>query len=255
MGPEPGDTIDVWFSCGAASAVALKETLRRYGPTCTVRALNNPIAQEDEDNRRFLHDVEKWLGVTIVSVVNPKYPTGDVEQIWDDAGYMSGVKGAPCTVKAKRQARQIWEVENPSDWMVMGFTAEEKSRHDNFVFSERANLLPVLIEAGLTKQDCAQVLVDAGVQLPAMYALDYPNANCPGCVKATSPTYWNHVRRQHPDVFAARAEQSRRLGVRLVRLKGQRIFLDELPDDAVGQPLRSVKMPECGIFCEERLLS
>jgi len=80
-----------------------------------------------------------------------------------------------------------------------------------------------------------------------MYRLGYANANCIGCVKATSPTYWNHVRKVHPLVFEERAIQSRRLGVRLVRHKGKRIFLDELPIDAKGQKMKSY---ECGIFCD-----
>jgi hypothetical protein len=52
-----------------------------------------------------------------------------------------------------------------------------------------------------------------------------------------------------PDVFAERAEQSRRLGVRLVRVKNQRIFLDELDPKAKGRPMW--QMPACSLFCEE----
>jgi hypothetical protein len=52
-------------------------------------------------------------------------------------------------------------------------------------------------------------------------------------------------------VFARRAEQSRELGVRLARHKGERVFLDELPADAVGRPLKGMDL-ECGIFCEEK---
>ena len=48
-------------------------------------------------------------------------------------------------------------------------------------------------------------------------------------------------------MFADRAEQSRRLGVKLVKLKGERIFLDELkPNDRGGK----IKSWECGIFCD-----
>lgn len=74
-----------------------------------------------------------------------------------------------------------------------------------------------------------------------------PNANCIGCVKATSPSYWNMIRRLFPDVFEARAKQSREIGCKLVRYKGKRIFLDELPEDAVGGKIKSW---ECGIFCD-----
>ena len=81
--------------------------------------------------------------------------------------------------------------------------------------------------------------------------MGYPNANCIGCVKATSATYWSHVKKMHPDVFAARAEQSRRIGARLVRHKGKRMFLDELPDGAKGRSMKHMDF-ECGLFCEEK---
>lgn len=37
-----------------------------------------------------------------------------------------------------------------------------------------------------------------------------------------------------------------------VRHKGQRIYLDELPEDASGRPLKALWAPECGIHCEEK---
>ncbi len=135
---------------------------------------------------------------------------------------------------------------------VFGFTADERRRHERFTLTERDNVLPVLIEAGITKEDCYRIVSDAGLDLPAVYSPGYPNANCIGCVKATSPTYWNHVRRMHPEVFAERAEQSRRLGVRLARLRGERVFLDQLAPEATGRLMNSMSI-ECGIFCEERL--
>ncbi len=134
----------------------------------------------------------------------------------------------------------------------MGFTADEQGRSEKFKLTERDTLLPILIEAGLTKEDCFQLLVNRGIELPLMYRLGYPNANCIGCVKATSPTYWNHVRKVHPQQFEERAEQSRRISAKLVRYKGQRIYLDELPADATGRPMKSLKMPDCTIFCEEK---
>lgn len=252
MVPTEGQTIDVLFSCGAASAVALMLTLKKYGNLCDVKAFNNPIKQEDSDNIRFLRDVESWLGVKINFITHPKYPDGDCEAVWDDESYMSGVAGAPCTRKLKRQARQIHERERLADWLVLGFTAEERLRHKGFVLTERDNVLPILIDAGLTKQDCFDLIGDAGLQLPRMYRLGFPNANCVGCVKAQSATYWNHVRHHFPDVFASRAEQSRRIGARLVVYKGVRLFLDELPISAMSRPMKELVMPECSIFCEER---
>jgi hypothetical protein len=244
------DSIVVWFSCGAASAVAAWLAVRIWGDR--VRIVNNPIKQELDDNRRFLADCEKWLGRKFEEAVNPKYPDGDCEAVWRDRKYMSGVKGAPCTQRLKKEARQLWEDSNPTDWMILGFTSEEQVRSDNFRRTERGNVIPLLIDAGLTKEDCAQILTNHGIELPLSYRLGYNNANCVGCVKATSPTYWNHVRKTHPETFESRAKQSREIGCRLTRYKGKRIFLDELPEDAIGRPMKSIRDVECGIFCEER---
>ena len=42
------DKIAVWFSCGAASAVALKLTVEKYGLD-NVYAVNNPVIEEHDD--------------------------------------------------------------------------------------------------------------------------------------------------------------------------------------------------------------
>jgi len=244
------ETIVVWFSNGAASAVALQETLKQYGATHDVRAVNHPVIEEDEDNLRFAADVERWLGVKIEYSTHPKYPNCSAVEVWDRRKAMSFVHGAPCTVHLKKEAGQHYMRTNKVDHIVLGFTADEKTRHERFILTERSNVLPVLIDAGLTKADCLARIEAAGIALPRVYAEGYPNANCIGCVKATSATYWNLVRKTRPEVFAQRAEQSRRLGKKLVRVAGERIFLDELSPDAKGRPLKNFHV-ECGVFCEE----
>lgn len=252
--PRDDSLIAVWFSCGAASAVTAKKTLERYGDRCRVRIINSPVIEEDDDNRRFLADVQDWLGVRVETAINPQWPGCSAREVWERRSFMSGPNGAPCTEQLKKEARYQWERDNKPDWHVLGFTADEKKRHDKFVLTERGNVLPVLIEAGITKPMCFDIIRDAGIELPRMYRLGYPNANCIGCVKASSPTYWNHVRKVHPAVFADRAEQSRRMGkdgAKLVEYRGERIFLDELPPDAVGRPMKGMNF-ECGVFCEEK---
>ncbi len=75
--------IAVWFSCGAASAVAAKLTVDKYGDTHDIRVLNNPVKEEDGDNIRFLRDVEKWIGLKIETVVNPEWPNASAVEIWE----------------------------------------------------------------------------------------------------------------------------------------------------------------------------
>lgn len=253
MARENRQVVAVWFSCGAASAVAAKLTLHRYGDEFDVRVVNSPVVEEGVDNQRFLRDAEKWLGVEIETATNPKFEGCSAEAVWRQERYMSGVAGASCTRALKRIARYCWEDKyGPVAWHVLGFTIDEQARHDRFVKSEIPNVLPVLIDAGLTKQDCIDLIANAGIRLPEAYRLGYPNANCRGCVKATSVAYWAHVRRVDPDVFRDRAVLSREIGCRLVRLNGERIFLDELPEDLGDTGVVStLDVPDCAFFCEE----
>jgi 3'-phosphoadenosine 5'-phosphosulfate sulfotransferase (PAPS reductase)/FAD synthetase len=240
--------IAVWFSCGAASAVALKLTVEKYGVD-NVRAVNNPVKEEHYDNLRFLKDVSNWVGIDIEQVKNKNFPKASVVEVFNKRKGMSFPMGAPCTVELKKRARQQWEAENPVDYHVLGFTFDEKRRHERFILTERSNVLPILIDAKMTKDDCFRFLSYAGIKLPKIYEHGFPNANCIGCVKATSPTYWNLVRKEFPEVYEQRSQQSRKLGSKLVRVKNERIFLDELDPNAKGRPMKT--MPDCGIFCEE----
>lgn len=252
MNVKQGDTIAVWFSCGAASAVAAKLTLEKYGKIANVRIVNNPIKEEDQDNLRFLKDVEQWLGVEIEFAINKNFPTASAVDVWSKRKFMSGVAGAPCTFELKKKARQQWEAENKADWHVLGFTADEKKRWQRFVVTERENTLPILIEDGITKEDCFKILSDAGIKLPSVYLRGMPNANCIGCPKASSPTYWQLIKKEWPAIFEQRALLSREIGARLVRIKGKRMFLDEMPEDAKGRSIKGMSF-ECGIFCEEKI--
>jgi hypothetical protein len=251
LSPSSGQMIAAWFSCGAASAVAAKQTIEKYGSICDIRVVYNPVIEEDPDNLRFLNDVQDWLGVKVEIATNPKFPSCSAKEVWEKYKYMSGVVGAPCTLHLKKNARVEWEKANKPDYHVLGFTYEEKNRYDNFILSERNNVLPILIDSRTSKAECFAIINNAGIKLPRIYDLGYPNANCVGCVKAGSVSYWNLVREKHPEVFKDRAEQSRRLGTKLVVRKGKRIFLDELLATDKGYRIKSMHI-ECGIFCEEK---
>ena len=92
----------VWFSCGAASAVAAKLAVEKYGGrVCVVYC--NLLKDEHEDNMRFLRDVEHWIGLPITVIGSAKYES--VDDVFEDTRYMSGVKGARCTQEMKRIPR------------------------------------------------------------------------------------------------------------------------------------------------------
>jgi hypothetical protein len=243
-------TIAVWFSCGAASAVAAKLTVDEYRKTHNILIVNNPIKEEDEDNIRFKDDVSKWINYPIISAINKDYPSCSIVDVFNKRKYMSGVNGAPCSMLLKKEARYQFEKNNNIDYHVLGFTIDEKDRHDRFTKFERANVIPTLIKNKITKFNCFDIVHQNNIKLPAIYSKGFPNANCIGCVKSQSPTYWNLVRKEYPLIFNERVEQSRRIGCRLVKRGGEHIFLDELKVTDTGGVIKSW---DCGIFCDIEL--
>jgi len=232
----------VWFSCGAASAVAAKLAVDAYGESCDV-VYCDTMSSEHPDNARFFADVERWIGRPITVIRSERYAT--IDDVFERTRFMSGIKGARCTAEMKKLPREAFQ--RVDDVHVFGYTSEEQKRADSFEDHNPSLFVEwLLIERGIGKSDCLRMLRDAGIALPAMYALGFDHNNCIGCVKSTSPGYWNRVRRLFPDHFYRRARQSRVLGARLVRVAGERVYLDTLPPDA-DAPDDSI---DCGPVCQ-----
>lgn len=241
-----------WFSSGAASAVMCK--LERHTPG--FEAVNCDLGEsEDADNHRFLSDCEAWLGCEITRISSDEYLT--IDEVFEDRQYMSGNRGAPCTRVMKRLPRLAYQ--RPGDMHLFGYTADATDRKRAARFQANSPELTVrfpLIERGLTKAACFALLEQAGIKRPRVYDMGYPNGNCPGCVKASSPDYWALVRLRHPEVFARRADQCRRLGAKLAivgrekqadgTVKNIRAFIDDIPAD---QPILNPVVPSCDFMC------
>ncbi len=234
-----------WFSCGAASALAAKLAVEKYGDLVEV-VYCDTMSSEHPDNRRFFREVEGWLGRPIRIVKSDRYL--DVDDVIQKRRYIAGPRGALCTVELKKMPR--FEYQDPDDVHVFGYTAEEGHRIRRMrEANPELRLDFVLSDAGKTKKDCYMALLGAGIALPAMYLLGYKNNNCIGCVKSTSPEYWQAIRHDFPWVYARRVEQSRELGVRMVELKGERIFLDELPEGYNPRRKNGTEDLSCGPEC------
>jgi hypothetical protein len=241
----------VWFSCGAASAVAAKLAVEAYGDNCVV-AYCDTMATEHPDNARFFSDVERWIGRTIERLRSIKYAT--INDVFERRRYMAGIKGAPCTTEMKKVPRETFQ--SIGDVHLFGYTSDESKRATKFEDTNPAlGVEWILIDRGVSKADCLRTLGEAGIALPEMYALGFDHNNCLGCVKATSAGYWNRTRRLFPEVFALRAHQSRMIGARLVRIRlpsdppsksPARHFLDELPAEA-DAPDDDI---DCGPVCQ-----
>ena len=62
---------------------------------------------------------------------------------------------------------------------------------------------------------------------PKMYELGYANNNCVGCVKG-GMGYWNHIRKDFPEVFESRAKLEREVGHSMLKDKNGPVYLDKL---------------------------
>jgi len=198
-----------------------------------------------------MSEVARWLDHEITVIKSSKY--GSVEDVWRARAYMAGIKGAPCTIEMKKLPRFAFQ--KADDVHVFGFTADEESRIRRLVGTNPELRFDwILLRNEITKRACFTILSKAGLKLPSMYKLGFRNNNCIGCAKASSAAYWDMIREYFPDIFLRRAALSRELGARLTRVKGKRIFLDELPSDIDRRSyaLEDVSCgPECAVTGEE----
>ncbi|MEJ7933520.1 hypothetical protein WG907_04510 [Sphingobium sp. AN558] len=241
--PTPNEQSRVvsWFSCGAASAVATRLAIEKYGDRVVV-VYTDPKG-EHPDNKRFLADCERWFGRNIIVMTNNRYH--DPWDVMRVERYIVGPDGAHCTGVMKRELRYTFQ--RPDDIQVFGYTSEEAKRVDRFRAENfEVYLETPLIDAGLNKADCKAMLRDAGIAIPAMYLLGFQNNNCIGCPKG-GMGYWNMIRKHFPEAFDRMAKLERDVGASCCRSKGERVYLDEL-DPARGNILSEPDI-ECSLMC------
>ena len=234
----------VWFSCGAASAVAAKLCLAQYSGEYEIAIARCVVANEHPDNDRFAADCEQWLGQEILSLKSEKY--ADCWEVWERRKFLVSPQGAPCTEAMKKSVRRSFECAWWPDLQAYGYTVEERERASRFcAHNPDVELVTPLIDGMLTKSDCLSMIERAGIDLPAMYRLGFNNNNCVGCVKG-GKGYWNRIRRVFPDVFERMAQLERSLGATIFRTDDAPLYLDELPADAGRHVEPEI---DCSLFC------
>lgn len=246
MQTKPTNKVIARFSCGAASAVATKLAIEKYGDRVAI--YYNDTNSEHPDNARFMSDCERWFGMKVNVLRSKKF--NDIWDVFEKRRFLSSQHGAPCTSELKRiPGESVWVY---GDIEVFGYTADESHRLERF---RRDNLERIiecpLIDKSLTKEDCWGILARAGIELPVMYRLGFRNNNCIGCVKARdSIDYWKRVRKHFPDIYNRMAALERKFGMAINRRtkSGKRtpVFLDQIEP---GDPSGADPQISCGLFC------
>jgi hypothetical protein len=232
-----------WFSCGVTSAVACKLALDKYGKDDVV-LYYMVIDSAHSDNERFIADCERWYGVEINRIRSPKYV--DQFDVIERTKYINGPTGARCTLELKKNVRYRIEKEIDYDGQVFGFEFSNKEVNRAIRFAQQypqAKPVYPLIDRKMTKQQCAELLLMNGIQLPKMYELGFHNNNCIGCVKG-GMGYWNHVRKHFPEQFERMSELEQKIGNSCIK----NTFLKDL-DPTKGRHEPPI-LPDCGTFCE-----
>lgn len=233
-----------WFSCGAASAVATKLAIVENAERRPLVVARCMVDEEHPDNERFSEQCQEWFGVPILKLSNDVYGSS-IYSVFEKKRYISGIGGAPCTLHLKKDVRIKFQ--HPTDTHVFGYCADEMGRWDDFLDANNIDAVAPLIERYISHGESLEIIRRAGIELPEMYKLGYQHNNCIGCVKAQGQGYWNKIRIDFPHQFNRMAKFSRSLGVRLVKVGTDRIFLDEL-EPGRGD-YKSEPEIQCGMFC------
>lgn len=236
--------IVVWFSCGAASAVAARLAVKEYGDRCVVVYCDT--GGEHPSNKKFLLDVEKWIGQKILVLKNKK---GFIDHfdVYRKSRFVKSHRGAMCTVVLKKECR--YEFQRPDDVHVFGYTVEEKERARRFnEYNFELSTDWILIRKDVSKDDCLGLLWKAGIQIPTLYEQGYNHNNCIGCPRG-GQGYWNKIRQDYPDQFKTMSEIERDLKYSLFKnADGSPLYLDQL-DPSAGN-FKEEPPISCGIGCE-----
>ena len=209
------------------------------------------IADQHPDSIRFIKDCEKAVGKEIEILRSKEYSS--VEECVKTAGFIGNYRTgiAVCTNWLKKRVRKEWE-EQHKDYeltYIWGFDQKEKNRAERTIEANpQANHEFPLLDRQLSKEEVHGLFERTfDFARPRMYELGYPNNNCIGCVKG-GMGYWNHIRKDFPEVFESRAKLERDVGYSILKdSKGKPVFLDEL--DPNRGNMNTEIFPDCGIMC------
>jgi 3'-phosphoadenosine 5'-phosphosulfate sulfotransferase (PAPS reductase)/FAD synthetase len=199
----------VSLSSGCASAVAAERVLN--DPACeNVQLVFADTKWEDDDNYRFLDDLEKRWGVPIMRLQDGRNPL----QVFEDEHVIPNDFLAPCTHRLKTDLIRDY-VDNWRDthtvFMVIGFDHKDarprpkkpRGRLPGAIknWSKHGVLCMFPLLDKPIAWDTEATVKSWGIQPPRMYAQGYSHANCGGrCVKQ-GQSDWRRTLVHYPERF------------------------------------------------------
>lgn len=201
-----------WWSGGVASALACKWAVDAFK---NVRIIFIDTKNEDEDTYRFFLDCEKLYGqhIEVATKLKNKSEFKSIEDVWNKYLSLNTATGAICSTHLKLAVREEIQSKFTNYAQVFGFDVTERKRHLNMRRNyPEINVISPLVDLNLTKSQVVAIFKDFGIEPPRAYKMGYRNNNCfkTMCVQG-GIGYWQKVKIDFPEKFAAMAEREHRL--------------------------------------------
>jgi len=201
----------VFVSGGRGSFALLQRVILKYGREAVVPVFAD-TKTEDPDLYRFLDDIERVLGVSIVRIADGR----TVWELFFDQGMIANSRADLCSRVLKRDLLRRWMRDNYPppcrvhlgiDWSEFHRTKSVRRNWHNegyeveFLLTEPPHIWP---------DEYNHLITSAGIAIPRLYELGFAHNNCGGtCVKA-GQAQWAQVLEALPTRYAEWEAQEER---------------------------------------------
>ncbi|MGB1816914.1 MAG: hypothetical protein ACPHJ3_16265 [Rubripirellula sp.] len=202
-------TVSVRVSGGAASSVAWKRCLDKYGHD-RVRPVFADTKTEHTDLYRFLDDCERAFDQKIERLCDGR----DIWDVFDAHGIMRIPKaGNACkaSIELKQKPLDKWFKSSDCDAIAVGIEFLEPERIAAFTNRLSGTVLfPLCDRPLLSECEIVEEVRKWGIDPPQLYKDDYTHNNCGGFCILAGLGQWAANRKRDPDGFAYHADRERR---------------------------------------------
>ena len=191
----------VMFSGGVDSWATAKLVAQQYG-TDSLYLVFADTKIEDEDLYRFLDESAKNIGGKLIKLEDGRDPW----QVFWDRKFLGNTRKDPCSYFLKRKLI--------NDWMEKNFNYQDTVIYIGIRYSEKKRFersqkywhpwtvkSPLLDKPALEKNDILEWIEDEGIDIPRLYHMNLPTANCGGrCIKMGQAA-WKQLLQNWPDRY------------------------------------------------------
>lgn len=200
----------VSYSGGLGSFMAAYLTIQEYG-TSDVVLIFTDTRTEDEDLYRFLNESAEYLQLPVEVISDGR----DIWEVFEDVSYMGNSRVDPCSRILKREPARKWMKEHYSEKeaiLYLGIGWDEMHRMDAISKNwQPYSVKAPLVDTPIHRDAIFDVLRQANIKPPKLYALGFLHNNCGGfCIK-TGQAQFLRLLKTMPDRYAIHEDRQEKL--------------------------------------------